>query len=126
VALAAFSGSQSGSAVVISVLLAVTVVPRRRYPAAAFMVAAALGTAQVALGLQPSMADLAIVALLYTLAATGPRRISIAGLAVCLLGSGVAIARWAQVYPGPLFALVAGVGGLAVTAWVLPAQRPGR
>ena len=119
VALAAFSGSESGSVVVVSVLLAVTVVPRRRYPVAAFTVAATLGTAQVALGLQPSMADLAIVVLLYTMAATRPRRISIAGLAVCLLGSGVAIVRWAHVYPGPLLALVAGIGGLAVTAWVL-------
>jgi hypothetical protein len=47
------------------------------------------------------------------------RRSSVAGLAVCLLGSGVAIVGWAQVYPGPLVALVAGVSGLALTAWVL-------
>ena len=38
-------------------------------------------------------ADLAIVVLLYTLAAYRPRPVSIAGLAVCLLGSAVAIAR---------------------------------
>jgi signal transduction histidine kinase len=119
VALAAFSGNQSGAVIVVSVLLAVTVVGRRRYPAAAFAAAAGLGTAQLALGQPPGMADLAIVALLYTLAATRPRRISVAGLAVCLLGSGVAIARWAQAYPGPLDALVAGAGGLALTAWVL-------
>jgi signal transduction histidine kinase len=119
VALAAFSGSQSGAVIAVSIPLAVTVVARRRYPVAAFAIAVALGIAQIALGLPASMADLAIVVLLYTVAATRPRRISVPGLAVCLLGSGVAITRWALVYPGPLVALVAGVGGLALTAWVL-------
>jgi hypothetical protein len=76
--------------------------------------------------LQPTMADLAIPVLLYTLAAYRPRRISIAGLAVCLLGSAVAITRWAPAHtahPGaPLFAAAVGVGGLALIAWVLGAS----
>ena len=39
------------------------------------------------------MTDLTIAVLLYTLAAYRPRRISVAGLAACLFGSAVAIAR---------------------------------
>jgi signal transduction histidine kinase len=122
------------TAIAVSALLAATVVPRRRYPVAAFAAAAAIGAAQVTFGLQvgssapaaalqPSATDLAILVLLYTLAAGRPRRISITGLVACLLGSTVAIARWAPAHaahPGaPLFAAVVGLGGLTLTAWVL-------
>jgi signal transduction histidine kinase len=117
----------------VTILLAATVVPRRRYPVAAFAAAAVIGAAQIAFGvepgqaqvfaLQPTNADLAIVVLLYTLAAYRPRPVSIAGLAVCLLGSAVAIARWAPAngaHPaGALFGAAAGLGGLTLTAWVL-------
>jgi signal transduction histidine kinase len=123
------------AAVGVSALLAAAVVPRRRYPVAAFAAAAAIGAAQIAFGLapgggtprvlalEPNSTDLAIAVLLYTLAAYRPRRISVAGLAVCLLGSAVAIARWAPVhtaYPGgQLFGAAAGLGGATLTAWVL-------
>jgi signal transduction histidine kinase len=122
------------TAIAVSALLAATVVPRRRYPVAAFAAAAAIGAVQVTFGLQvgssapaaalqPSATDLAILVLLYTLAATRPRRISITGLVACVLGSAVAIARWAPAHtahPGaPLFAAVVGLGGLTLTAWVL-------
>ena len=82
-------------------LLAASVVPRRRYPVAAFAVAAVIAAAQIGFGvgpgqapvfaLQPTNADIAILVLLYTLAAYRPRRVSIAGLVVCLLGSAVAL-----------------------------------
>ena len=69
------------------------------------------------------MADTAIVVLLYTLAAHRSRRVSITGLAICLLGSAAAVARWAPAHtahPGaPLLAAAAGLGGAALTAWVL-------
>jgi signal transduction histidine kinase len=142
VVLFAFSGHQVPAgpvkvrltAIAVSALLAATVIPRRRYPVAAFAAAAAIGAEQLAFGLQvgasapaaawqPSATDLAIVVLLYTLAARRPRRISIAGLVLCLLGSAVAIARWTPAHtahPGtPLFAAVIGLGGLALIAWVL-------
>jgi len=101
---------------------------------AAFAVAAAIGAAQIAFGvqhtnqavvfaLQPTNADLAILVLLYTLAAHRSRRISVTGLVVCLLGSAVAIARWAPAngaHPvGALFGGIAGLGGLTLAAWVL-------
>jgi hypothetical protein len=95
--------------VAVSVLLAATVAPRRRYPVAAFSAAAAIGAAQVAFGvriggtgrvfaLQPDNADLAIPVLLYTLAAFRPRPVSITGLVICLLGAVAAITRWSPAH----------------------------
>jgi signal transduction histidine kinase len=120
--------------VAVTVLLAATVAVRRRYPLAAFTVAVAVAAVQVAFGvrsgaadhvfaLQPNNADLAIVVLLYTLAAHRPRPVSVAGLAICLTGSAVAIARWAPSHGayagGAVLGAAAGLGGLTLTAWVL-------
>jgi len=120
--------------VVITVLLCATVIPRRRYPVTAFAVAAAIGVAQIAFGvqygvpapvfaLQPTNADVAILVLLYTLAAHRSRRVSITGLIVCLLGSAVAVARWSpahSAYSGnAVLVAAAGLGGVTLTAWVL-------
>jgi signal transduction histidine kinase len=128
-------GFSRAAYVVVNVLLAATVVARRRYPVAAFATAAAIGAAQVAFGvqigssaplfaLQPAGAtDLAIPVLLYTLAAYRPRVVSIAGLVICLLGAVTAIARWApahQAYSGDaVLGAAIGLGGLTVAAWVL-------
>jgi signal transduction histidine kinase len=118
----------------LTVLVAATVVPRRRYPVAAFTVAAVIGAAQIGFGVQnggpgpifafqPTNADVAIVILLYTLAAYRPRPVSIAGLVICVLGSAAAIARWSPAHgthpTGALFGAAAGLGGLTLTAWVL-------
>ncbi|MGH3206383.1 MAG: sensor histidine kinase [Trebonia sp.] len=120
--------------IVVSVVLAATVIPRRRYPVAAFAVAAVIGAVQIALGiqvggpgpvwaLQPSNADLAILVLLYTLAAHRPRPASITGLLICLAGGVVAVTRWGPTHQpnsGTAVLLAAvGVCGLALTAWVL-------
>ena len=107
----------------VTALLAATVVLRRRWPVAAFAAAAAIGAAQLAFGLQtgapppvaalqPTMTDLAIPVLLYTLAAYRPRRISIPGLVLCLVGSGVAITRWAPAGTAPPGGVVAAAAGL--------------
>jgi signal transduction histidine kinase len=123
-----------GLFLVVTVVLSATVALRRRRPVAAFGVAAAIGAAQIAFGvqyggrspffaLQPTNADIAILVLLYTLAAHRPRRVSIAALIVCLLGAAVAIARWGPAHHA--FAgdavLVAAVGmaGVTLAAWVL-------
>ncbi len=120
----------------VTVVLAGTVIARRRCPVAAFGVAAAIGAAQIVFGvqdnvpgaapagaLQPTNADLAIPVLLYTLAAYRPRRVSIAGLMLCLLGSAVAIARWAPAHHAYAGSTVLGaaavLGGLSLAAWVL-------
>jgi signal transduction histidine kinase len=126
----------------VSVLMAATVIPRRRYPVAMFVVAAAIGATQIAYSIEPSggpqqivagvafgsdiqptMADAAILVLLYTLAAHRPRRVSITGLVLCLLGSVAAILRWAPAQGvhsgGAVLAAAAGLGGASLTAWVL-------
>ncbi len=119
-------------AAVASLLLAATVVPRRRYPVAAFAVAMAFGIVQIMelrpaganpapMALQPSPTDLTIVVLLYTLAAYRPRRISVAGLAVCLVAIAAAAYRWSPAGAAQAVPLVAAAGAvaLALSAWVL-------
>jgi signal transduction histidine kinase len=130
------SGGLSRAAyVVVNVLLAATVVARRRYPVAAFAAAAVIGAAQIAFGvkvgssapvfaLQPAgTTDLAILVLLYTLAAYRQRAVSIAGLVICLLGAVAAIARWSpahQAHAGDaVLSAAIGLGGLTVAAWVI-------
>jgi signal transduction histidine kinase len=81
-------------AVPLVIALAVPVVFRRAYPVAAFAAAIAVGALQVLINSKPNPTDLAIVILLYTLAAYTLRRISIAGLAICLAGSAAAVLRW--------------------------------
>ena len=81
-------------AVPLVIALAVPVVFRRAYPVAAFAAAIAVGALQVLINSKPNPTDLAIVILLYTLAAYTPRRISITGLAICLAGSAAAVLRW--------------------------------
>jgi hypothetical protein len=117
----------------VTVLLVATVLARRRYPVAAFAVAAVIGAVQIALGVQnggpgpvfafqPTNADVTILVLLYTLAAYRPRPVSIAGLVVCLLGSAVAIARWSPAHgahpAGALF------GAIPVALTVAVTERP--
>lgn len=115
----------------VSLLLAAAVAVRRRDPVLAFGAAAVIGAAQAVFGfapaggppvraLQPTVTDLAIVVLLYTLAAHRPRRVSVPGLAVCFAGAGVAIARWSYAQSTTLLLLaVAAVGATLLAAWVL-------
>ena len=67
--------------------MAVPVVFRRQVPGPGFAVAAVAGALQLIVFPQPVGTDLAILLLLYTLAAYRPRRVSVAGLAVCLIGA---------------------------------------
>jgi signal transduction histidine kinase len=133
--IAAGSAGPAGRAAyfAVNVVLVATLIPRRRYPVAAFAVAAVIGVAIITFGvsgtpqvfaLQPvGGTDLVIPVLLYTLAAYRPRPVSIMGLAVCLLGSAVAIAKWSpahQAYAGDaVLGAAVGLGGLTVAAWVL-------
>jgi signal transduction histidine kinase len=106
----------------LAVALVIPVVFRRKYPTGAFAAAVVVGAAQVLFTGQPSGSDLAVLVLLYTLAAYRPRRVSVTGLAVCLAGSAAALGRW---LPGNLSlmhtVLVGSVifAGPALIAWVL-------
>jgi signal transduction histidine kinase len=118
-------------AIAVNVLLATTVALRRRDPTAAFAAAVLIIAVQLAYGLGPggspsfelTVTDLALVVLLYTLAAYRPRRISVTGLVVCLAGAVIAIARYAPLH-GPragdvLVLIIAAVGVTLLAAWVL-------
>ena len=119
------------AAVLVNLVLALAVAVRRREPAVAFGVAAVVWLTQASLGfrpggdpavraLQPTVTDLAIVVLLYTLAAYRPRRVSLTGLGVCLAGSALAIAGWSYAYRSAtmLMLAVAALGATFTAAWV--------
>jgi signal transduction histidine kinase len=121
-------------AVLLNAALAATVIPRRRYPVAAFTVAAVLLLAQLTLGVapggdppirafQPGGTDLALAVLLYSVAAYRTRRVSVPALAVCLAGSALGVSRWSPVYVNhsttPLFSGAGALAGIALTAWIL-------
>ena len=120
------------AAAMVNALLALAVALRRRATVAAFDMVAILGLAQAVFGfradggatvpaLQPTTTDAAIVVLLYTLAARRPRRESLAGLALCLAGSGIAIYGWtfAHSSEGLLLLAVLALGATFTAAWVL-------
>src|SRR5215471_2375492 len=102
--------------------LAVPVVFRRKYPVGAYATAVAAGGLQVALGIRPAVTDVTILILLYTLAAYTPRRTSVWGLAVCLVGSVVGVLRWTSLGSHSVLGwLEAGAilfAGPALLAWV--------
>jgi signal transduction histidine kinase len=109
--------------VVISLVLVIPLVFRRDHPVAAFAIGITVGALQVLLDIQVNSIDLVIVVLLYTLAAYGRRRASLAGLAICLAGSAAAVARWA---PSSQLSLAHWVmigfimfAGSSLIAWVL-------
>jgi signal transduction histidine kinase len=77
----------------ITLAMTVPIVFRRTHPVGAFAVVIAVGAAQVLAGIRPTPADLSIVVLLYTLAAYTTRRLSLAGLGICLIGSAAEVAR---------------------------------
>ncbi len=105
------------------VALCAPVAVRRRYPVGAFATVIAVGGLEVLLLPRPFGSDLAVIVLLYTLAAYRPRRISLAGLAVCLAGSAAAIAKWAPEHTihslYTLGATAAVFAGPALLAWLL-------
>jgi signal transduction histidine kinase len=72
---------------------------------------------------QPVSADVAIIVLLYTLAARRPRRTSLYGLAACLIGIVIAVIRWPLSHgtesPQHMILVALVIGVPTVSAWVL-------
>ena len=104
--------------------IAAPVVFRRAHPVGAFAAAVLAGGVQVLLGVRPAATDVTILILLYTLAAYTPRRVSVPGLAICLVGSAVGVVRWWSSFGshGVLDWLIVGTilfAGPALLAWVL-------
>jgi signal transduction histidine kinase len=122
----------SAAAVLIVLFMIVPVAFRRRAPIAAFAIAVVAGAWQV-LGLSvhtagsqspgPLPSDLALLVLLYTVAAYRPRRYSILALLTCIGGSLIAVLVWS---PMPqvgvaerLFLSGFLFGGISLACWIL-------
>ncbi len=109
--------------VLVALVLVIPLIFRRDHPVAAFAIGITVGAVQVLLDIQVNSIDLVILVLLYTLAAYGRRRDSMAGLAVCLAGSVAAVARWAPSSQLSLahWVMIAFIGfaGSSLIAWVL-------
>jgi signal transduction histidine kinase len=103
--------------------MVVPVVFRREYPVGAFAAVIAVGALQVLVMRRPTGADLAVLVVLYTLAACRPRRISLRGLAICLIGAAIAVLRWHPARPPDGLYTIAGevavIGGPVLLAWLL-------
>jgi signal transduction histidine kinase len=107
-------------------MVIVPVALRRRIPDTAFAIAALSGLAQLTLP-TPLPSDVAVLVLLYTVAAYRPRRHSVIALLACVIGSVLASLVWIQ--PGPegpsptaieqQMLVGVFVCGCALTAWVL-------
>jgi signal transduction histidine kinase len=68
---------------------------RRKHPVGTFVAVIAAGGLEVLILPRPVGSDLAVLVVLYTLAAYRPRQVALPGLLVCLIGSAIAIAKWA-------------------------------
>jgi signal transduction histidine kinase len=111
------------------ILLVSAVVVRRRIAVTAFCIGALGGAIQVAGGellrAGPLASDIAILVLLYTVAAYRPRRASVPALLVCLAGTAVAAATVWMPLDGPdrAFAQIAFadamLSGCILLVWVL-------
>lgn len=126
----------SATAIPIVLLMIVPIAIRRRVPMAAFVTAVIAGAWQVlVLGptartagspahAGPIPSDLALLVLLYTVAAYRPRRYSIPALLTCIGGSLIAVLFW-QPVPGAVSVgqrlFVAGFlfGGISLACWIL-------
>lgn len=123
----AFGGLATGIAfhryalIPVTLGLTVPVVFRRARPILAFAIAVATGAIQVAANIRPAPPDLAIVVLLYTLAAYTTRRVSVAGLAICLLGSAIEVLRLLRVVPAHQWLIAGSISfaGPTLIGWVL-------
>ncbi|MFJ9541861.1 sensor histidine kinase [Streptomyces sp. NPDC101225] len=105
----------------IAFLLSLVIALRRRMPEKMLLLTIGLGVAQVALDVETTVADFAMLVIVYTVAATGARWASRAALGTGLCAALVAQLRWPNEHSGAL-------GNLAIVvfqtvpfalAWVL-------
>ncbi|HEY7325605.1 MAG TPA: histidine kinase, partial [Streptosporangiaceae bacterium] len=137
----------SVAAVLVVLLMIVPVAIRRRAPMAAFVTSAVAGAWQVlgstaggvighsAVAVRtagsppthsgPIGSDVALLILLYTVAAYRPRRYSIPALLTCIGGSLIAVMVWQPLGPGAvtfrdrLFVALFLFGGISLACWIL-------
>jgi signal transduction histidine kinase len=106
----------------VTLLMVVPVAFRRRVPIWALAVCLACAISQL-FGPGPMPSDLAVLVLIYTIAAYRPRRYSVPALIVCLFGAVVATVVWTPLQQdGRIDGLYAGAlmfGGSALVAWTI-------
>src|SRR5579859_3080774 len=86
----------SAVASVAGVFIGAPLLFRRNYTVAAFWAVMALGAVQVFFGHRPSVSDFAVPMAIYALAAYRPRRVSLIGLALGLIGSLAVLLFWVR------------------------------
>jgi signal transduction histidine kinase len=112
-------------ATVAGVIIGAPLLFRRNYTVAAFWAIMLLGGVQVFFGNRPSVSDFAVPMAIYALAAYRPRRISLIGLALGLIGALAALLLWVRpsARPGPTvieWMLMYGLlSSPTIIAWVL-------
>jgi len=96
---------------------------RRRYPVAAFLAVLAAGGLQLVLLSESIGSDIAVLVVLYTLAAARPRRIAVPGLLACLVGCVLAVNTWVPGHSRDSWTTLGEVLAFyclfALTAWLL-------
>ncbi|MFE1753829.1 sensor histidine kinase [Streptomyces anandii] len=85
-----------GAALAVSVVLCVVVALRRRMPEKMLLLAAATGVAQLVLDVETTVADFAMLVIIYTVAAVGARWASRFALMGGLCAAALAQIRWPQ------------------------------
>ena len=86
--------TRSVTGLLVYVAVCLPVLFRRTRPVVAAVVAAAAGLAQLGVGVMPSLSDLALVIVVYSAVAYGPRWLTVVTAAGSLATPAVAIARW--------------------------------
>jgi signal transduction histidine kinase len=104
--------------------LTAPIVIRRKYPVGAFSTTILSGAFQVLIDVRPILADVAVLVLMYTLAAYTTRRISVTGLGVCLYGALMEVLRLRSPVAALntssfAFLIFAVFAGPTLIAWVL-------
>jgi signal transduction histidine kinase len=114
---------QPVAAPVLALAMSAPIALRRRYPVGAFAAVVLVGGLEVVAFPRPFGSDVAVIVVLYTVAAYRPRRVSVPALVICLVGSVVAILVWAPSHVTDsawAFGGVAAVfAGPALLAWLL-------
>jgi DNA-binding NarL/FixJ family response regulator/signal transduction histidine kinase len=112
----------SVSAGLLTFLLAIPLVWRRRAPVTVFGVIAVMAFAQWLAGF-PLVADVALLAALYTLAAHRPRRVAAAGFVILECGAVLAAGRWGASAMVTFVSLSGAVVAALVTGLYVRARR---
>ncbi|MEU2348422.1 sensor histidine kinase [Modestobacter sp. NPDC049651] len=127
-AIVAESGSPDGVQSLVDLLICLPLVWRRRAPVPAAAAMTVVGLVQLVVTSGPLVSDVAVLLMVYALAGYAPRWASRAGLAVGLVGAGLAAVQFTSSYysPADLLFLAGAMGVAVVASWALGDLRRAR